>query len=161
VAEVVLVRWPQEAAKGRRLAAVGVPVLYLVEGDDAPPTATTCLEDWVRTPGDDRDLHARVAALERRAEAHHAPPRVDDEGRFHYQGRLLQLSPEEARLASVLTDHIDATVPDSDLAVAGASGQASQVFVRRHMMQLRTRLRNLDLQVKRVPREGYVLRRRR
>ena len=66
-------------------------MLYLVGADDDPPMPTTCLEDWVRLPGDDRDLHARVAVLELRAAAHDAPPRVDDHGRLHYRGRLLAL----------------------------------------------------------------------
>lgn len=161
MAEVVLVRWPEEGAEGARLAKAGVPVLYLVTGNDPPPPTTTCLEDWQRTPGDDRDLRARVAALERRSEAHHAPPHVDNAGRLHYRGRLLQLPPEEARLAAVLAARIGATVPDRDLAVDGVTADAARVFVRRHMMQLRSRLRGLDLLVRRVPRQGYVLQRRR
>lgn len=60
---------------GRRwLRSSGVAVLYLIDGDDEPPTPTTCLEDWVRIPRDERDLRARVAALELRTLVHVAPP---------------------------------------------------------------------------------------
>ncbi len=60
MAEVVIVRWPEEGAEGARLAEEGVAVLYLVGANDDPPMPMTCLEDWVRLPGDDRDLHARA-----------------------------------------------------------------------------------------------------
>jgi hypothetical protein len=52
-------------------------------------------------------------------------------------------------------------VPDAELAAGGAPGHASQVAIRRHVMQLRSRLRHLDLSVRRVPGQGYVLKRRR
>ena len=60
---------------------------------------TTCLEDWVRIPGDDRDLSARVAALELPSR----PPTRPRRGSTTRVGsttaaRRLTLSPDEARL---------------------------------------------------------------
>ena len=87
-------------------------MLYLVRADDDPPIPTGCLEDWVRIPGDDRDLHARLAALELRAALHQAPPFVDDDDRLHYRGRIIPLTSNEARLAAVLAARFGAVVPD-------------------------------------------------
>jgi hypothetical protein len=154
MAEVMLVRWPEDGDDGFRLAQDGVAVLYLVAGDDAPPTPTGCLEDWIRIPGDDRDLRARVAALELRALAHRSPPRVDADGRFHYRGKVIVLPDDEIELARLLTERFGDIARDDDLQrVAGASGQA----VRSRMTQLRARLRGYDLSLRRVRRRGYTL----
>jgi hypothetical protein len=154
MAEVMLVRWPEDGDDGFRLARDGVAVLYLVAGDDAPPTPVGCLEDWIRIPGDDRDLRARVAALELRSLAHRSPPRVDHDGRFHYRGNVLLLPEDEVELARLLTDRFDDVVPDDDLQHgAGVSVQE----VRSRMTQLRARLRGYDLNLRRVRRRGYML----
>ncbi len=155
MAEVMLVRWPEDAEDGARLADAGVAVLYLVDGDADPPTPTTCLEDWVRLPGDDRDVSARVAALERRAVAHYAPPRVDEHGLLHYRGDSIVLDDDQARLADVLAGHFGAVVPDSELAEQLTAQSAS---LRHEMTQLRSRLRPLSLSVSRARRQGYQLR---
>jgi hypothetical protein len=155
MAEVVLVRWPEDGPEGLRLASGGVAVLYLVAGDADPPRPTTCLEDWVRIPGDDRDLDARVAALELRAAAHQAPPRVDGQGRLHYRGELVALPEDEARLAAVLADRFGAAVPDALLAAeSGLTGRP----LRNPMTQLRSRLRDINLAVDRIRGRGYMLR---
>jgi DNA-binding response OmpR family regulator len=159
MSEVVLVRWPEEGEDGARLASEGVAVLYLVAADDAPPRPTTCIEDWVRVPGDDRDLYARVRVLELRAAAHDGPPRVDAQGRVHYRGRVLVVSPDTAKLAEVLIERFGDVVTDSELcAVAfGDPMSWSSGRLQRKMAHLRARLRELDLAVRRVRRCGYQL----
>jgi DNA-binding response OmpR family regulator len=156
MAEVVLVRWPEDGDEGLRLAAAGVAVLYLLDRDADPPQPTTCMEDWVRLPGDDRDLGARVAALELRALAHQSAPSVDDRGRLHYRGELVPLPEDEARLAGILASHFGTLVPDEVL-VAGAGGDESAGSLRAPMAQLRSRLRHVGLAVRRIRRQGYVL----
>jgi hypothetical protein len=66
MAEVVAICWPEERDDAARFVMAGVAVLYIVRADDDPPIPTGCLEDCVRIPGDDRDLHARITALELR-----------------------------------------------------------------------------------------------
>ena len=157
MAEVVAIRWPEEREDAARLTAAGVAVLYLVDADDDPPVPTGCLEDWVRIPGDDRDLRARLAALELRAELHHAPPFVDDDDRLHYGGTVVALSPIEARLAAVLTARIGGTVSDESLLEAVRNGgEMSAASLRVEMGRLRSRLRPLHLAIRRT-RHGYVL----
>lgn len=161
--EVMLIRWPEDAADGIRLARAGAAVLYLVGPDDDPPTPTTCLEDWMRTPGDDRDLSARVAALEARAASHNLPPRVDDEGRLHFKGQLLTLAPLDACLAHALATRFDQVVPDDDLVAVLdelTDPGVAPTALRTQVAQLRAQLRPLDLVIRRVPRRGYRLHRR-
>jgi DNA-binding response OmpR family regulator len=154
MAEVILVRWPEDGADGLRLAASGVAVLYLIDGDDDPPTPTTCLEDWVRIPGDERDLRARIAALELRSTVHLAPPRVAPDGRLHYRGKVTVLPTEQIELARLLTEHFGETVTDAELP-ATARGE-----LRVKISRLRAQLRDIDLLLRRVRRRGYTLRAR-
>jgi hypothetical protein len=153
--EVMLIRWPEDAEDGARLAQSGLAVLYLIDGDDDPPTPTSCLEDWVRIPGDERDLRARVSALEFRALAHLGPPRVDDDGRLHYLGRTIPLSDDEASLARLLVARFGDLVADDDFATA-----AHERSLRTRMTDLRARLRDVELSLRRVRRRGYLLQRR-
>ena len=107
----------------------------------------------MRLPGDDRDLRARLVALEGRATSHRMPPRLDGAGRLHYQGRLLPLATEEAALARALATRFGAVVSDTELAVA----LGDHAGLRQHMTHLRSRLRPFGLLVRRAPRRGYAL----
>ena len=157
MAEVVAVRWPEEREDAERLTAAGVAVLYIVRADDEAPVPTGCLEDWVRVPGDDRDFHARLGALELRAALHHAPPSVDDSGRLHYQGRIIPLPSTEARLATVLVARFGAVVPDHDLLGAvSATSDTPAPSLRVEIGRLRSRIREVHLAIHRT-RRGYVL----
>jgi hypothetical protein len=153
MSDVILIRWPDERVDAERLAGRSVAILYLVNAEDDPPVPTTCLEDWVRIPGDDRDLPARLAALELRATLHRAPPSVDEEGRFHYRGRVLVLPDRERPLARLLVAGFGALVTDDTL----ASAIADKRLRRATMTDLRHRLRVADLLIRRVPRRGYIL----
>jgi hypothetical protein len=152
MAEVMLIRWPEDGDDGIRLANAGLAVLYLIDGDDEPPTPTTCLEDWVRIPGDERDLRARVAALEFRSLAHLGPPRVDDDGRLHYLAKTIPLSPDEAHLARLLTARFGELVPDDDF-----QDGPDHRTLRTRMTDLRARFREVGLSLSRVRRRGYIL----
>jgi len=157
MAEVVAIRWPEEREEAARLAAAGVAVLYLVGGDEDPPVPSGCLEDWVRIPGEERDLRARLAALELRAALHHTPPFVDDDNRLHHDGRVVALSPIEARLATALIARIGTALSDESLLAAVRNGgEMSVASLRVEMGRLRSRLRTLQLAIRRT-RKGYVL----
>ena len=157
MAEVVAIRWPEEREDAERLTAAGVAVLYIVRADDEPPIPSGCLEDWVRVPGDDRDLHARLAALELRAALHHAPPSVDESDRFHYRGRIIPLTPSEARLAAVLAARFGAVVSDDDLLDAlSETAAAPTSSLRVEIGRLRAHIREVHLAVHRT-RHGYVM----
>jgi hypothetical protein len=79
-AEVVLVRWPEEAARLERLRTAGSPRLLLVGEDLAAPEPVDPLEDWIRLPAGEDDLRVRVATLAARAGGMSAAPEI---GRAH------------------------------------------------------------------------------
>jgi DNA-binding response OmpR family regulator len=154
MAEVMVVRWPEDGDEGLRLTSLGAAVLYLVGADDDPPIPTSCLEDWIRIPGDDRDLRARVAALELRASNHYGLPRIDADGRLHYQGKVVALPLEEVPLARLLTERFGDLVPDAELT---SEAENASTPLRARMARLRGRLRAHDLTLRRIRRKGYVL----
>jgi len=156
MAEVVVLRWPEEDDEARRLINAGVAVLYLVGPTDDPPAVSGCLEDWVRAPGDDADTRARLVGLELRALLHRTPPFVDHDGRLHHDGRVVLLSRVEAVLASTLTTHLGLVVPDRELLAALGAGSPPSASLRMEMSHLRARLRNLGLVVRRQH-GGYIL----
>ncbi len=158
MAEVVVIAWPEERAAAARVIAAGVPVLYLVRADDDLPIPTTCLEEWVRLPGDDRDMQARISALEMRAALHVAPPFVDNVGRLHRGGSVVALSAAEARLAEALTARFGAVVSDQELLDAVSRGTAAPpISLRGEIRRLRSHVREVHLAIRREQR-GYVLR---
>ncbi len=155
--DVVAVRWPDEREKAARLVTAGVPLLYIVQEEDDPPAPTGCLEDWVRIPGDDRDLQARLAALEFRATLHHGPPFVDDAGRLHHRGSVVSLTPTEARIARVLTARVGAVVSDQELLDVLRDGTQPTTSLRAEVGRLRSRVRQVQLTISRTRRRGYVM----
>lgn len=155
---VTLVPWPDNASEGRRTAENGGPVLYLVGAEDMAPMPTTCLEDWIRVPADERDLYARMSALQTRARIHHTPPRLDENRRLSFEGRVLLLASPELELAALLAERFGLVVPDRDLVLAAALDGPS--LLRAPVHRLRTSLRPLGLEVERCRGAGYRLRRR-
>ncbi|HVT76901.1 MAG TPA: hypothetical protein VHD87_07705 [Acidimicrobiales bacterium] len=151
-------RWPEEAAAGAQLARSGTPVLYLVGPDDDPPEPETSLEDWVRLPGDERDVQARVAMLERRA-SHDSAPRLDEGDRLRYRGHVLAVSRDDARVLAVLIARFGDVVADAELH-AVLRTDAESPSLRGEMTRLRSQLRDIGLDVDRVLRRGYRLQRR-
>lgn len=155
---VTLVPWPDDASRGRRTADSGSPVLYLVGAESPAPMPTTCLEDWIRMPTDERDLYARMSALQTRARIHHTPPRLDDKRRLSFDGRVLLLASPEMELAGLLAERYGQVVPDRDLVLAAALDGPS--LLRAPIRRLRASLRPLGLEVERCRGAGYRLRRR-
>ena len=156
--EVLLIRWPEEAEEGAGMVVAGVPVLYLVGHHDDLPVPTSCLEDWLLMPFAERELIARKTALELRAGAHDAKPRIDTSGRFHYQGRTIDLAPPEARLAHLLTQGFGNLVSDQELIQALDHVDGPGTYsLRATMTHLRSGLRGLGLTLSRIRGHGYKL----
>jgi hypothetical protein len=61
---VAILVWPEQRSEAAECGRVGQPRLLLVARDGEPPADWDDLTDWVRLPVDDRDLCARVAALQ-------------------------------------------------------------------------------------------------
>jgi DNA-binding response OmpR family regulator len=159
--DVVLVRWPAEAARRDELKQEGRPRLLLLEGGAAPPAdSPDDLEDWIRVPAGDADLRARVDGLQRRIETRAAAPALDDDGVLRLGDRWVSLPPVEARLTAALLDRYGAVVSRDALARAGwPAGAPGRNALDVHMLRLRRRLSPLALAIRTVRSRGYLLER--
>ena len=159
----VVLRWPADQKRRRELADLGVPRLFLVNSNAAPPDCADPLEDWVRLPCDERDIDARMTALRTRASAGTpaAPPRLDGNGRLLRNNRWVPLSPIEEQLCGLLIGEYGAVVSDRRLmAAAWPNGAGTPTGLRLQMTRLRRRISELGLEVRSVRGKGYVLQNR-
>jgi DNA-binding response OmpR family regulator len=159
--DVVLVRWPSDERTRTRLREEGVPRVLLVEGDAAPPSIGDELEDWIRVPADEVDLHARMDAVERRARAKSTDaPTLDEDGVLRFGGGWVPLPPVEARLTGALLERTGAVVSRDALGRAGwPDGAPGRNALDVHVLRLRRRLRPLGLAIRTVRSRGYLLER--
>ena len=157
--DVALLRWPDEADRRDELAAERVPRLLVLDNGTAPPLTLDCLEDWVRSDANDDDVRARVAAVERRAAAHHEDaPAIDDDGVLRFCGKWVSLPPVEARLAAALVERFGAVVGRELLSNAGwPRGTSGRNALDVHILRLRRRLAQADLAIRTVRSRGYLL----
>jgi DNA-binding response OmpR family regulator len=157
--DVVVVRWPAEAARRERLADEGIPRLLLLDEMAAPPEVDGCMEDWIRVPAPETDMRARLAGLHARAE-HHAPPvpTLDLDGVLRYGTGWVSLPPVEARLTAALLERFGAVVSRDALSRAGwPEGAPGRNALDVHVLRLRRRLARLALVIRTVRSRGYLL----
>lgn len=157
--DVVLVRWPADEPTRTRLQTAGVPRLLLVEGSAQPPAVADELEDWIRVPADEVDLHARVEALDRRLRTRsEAQPDLDEDGVLRVGPAWVPLPPVEARLTAALLDRFGAVVSRDALGRAGwPDGAPGRNALDVHVLRLRRRLAPLGLAIRTVRARGYLL----
>lgn len=157
--DVVLVRWPAEDERRSELREEGVPRLLLVENDSAPPRTVDDLEDWVRVPADEVDLHARVENLSRRVQSRSsAVPELDEDGVLRTGAAWVPLPPVEARLTSALLDRYRSVVSRDSLSKAGwPNGAPGRNALDVHVLRLRRRIAPLGLAIRTVRSRGYLL----
>jgi len=155
------VRWPADSARRGELSASGIARILLLEDDAPPPVAPDDLEDWIRVPASDGDLHARVDGLRRRIEARTDPaPELDDDGVLRLGDRWVSLPPVEARLTTALLDRFGTVVSRDALGRAGwPAGSPGRNALDVHMLRLRRRLSPLKLAIRTVRSRGYLLER--
>ncbi len=156
---LAVVPWPAEAARRVALAAEGSPRLLVLDQGTSPPPLLDCLEDWVRAPVDEAEMHARLEALRLRVSCHRqVVPELDEEGFLRFGTRQVYLPPVEARLAEALLGRFGRVVGGASLMRAGWPGEApsrGKLDVRIH--RLRRRLAPLGLVVTTVRQRGWML----
>jgi DNA-binding response OmpR family regulator len=157
--DVVLVRWPAEESRRVQLREGGVPRLLLVDQGVPPPQSADDLEDWVRVPADEVDLHARVENLDRRAKTRtEVKPMLDSDGVFRVNGTWVSLPPVEARLTSALLSRFGSVVSRDVLASSGwPQGAPGRNALDVHVLRLRRRIAPLGLTIRTVRSRGYLL----
>jgi len=157
-ADVVVVHWPEQHDEIKRLADQRVPRLLLVAPAADPPEGSDLLQDWVRLPGDERDVRARLTGLRRRAADLDSAPVVDQHGRLVFRHRWVQLSPIHERLIRRLIESIDGVASESSLLDRGwPGGDPSSNALRVHLHRLRRLVAPLGLEIRGVRNEGWVL----
>lgn len=157
--DVVLVRWPSDADALERARGARIPRLLLVEGNHAPPVVADELEDWIRIPADEVDLHARVEMLDRRLRSRASVvPELDGDGVLRVGPSWVSLPPVEARLAGALLARYGAVVSRETLGRAGwPDGVPGRNALDVHVLRLRRRLAPLHLAIRTVRARGYLL----
>jgi Transcriptional regulatory protein, C terminal len=156
--DVALVAWPSDEERRHRLARDGAPRLLLVEPDTAPPSVHDPLEDWLRVPASEADVHSRVETLRWRAAGHAVVPTVDDDGVVRHNGTRVLVPPVEARLAGALIQRFGAVVSRDALCRAGWPGGApGRNALDVHVLRLRRRLDRVGLAIRTVRSRGYLL----
>jgi hypothetical protein len=156
--DVAMVRWPAEHARCAVLRAMGQPRLLLVESGP-PPVLIDVLEDWIRVPASDEDVHAREGVLRRRAAiGPRLAPELDDDGVLRVGDHWVSLPPVEARLTQALIARFGAVVSRDALGRAGwPAGSPGRNALDVHMLRLRRRLAPLALAIRTVRSRGYLL----
>ena len=152
-------RWPSEDDLRRRLERDRVPRLLLLDDGTEPPDPVDCLEDWLRLPVSDDEVHARTEAVRRRSELHgNGVPALDDQGVLRNGDRWVALPPVEARITAALLDRIGGVVGRDALARAGwPEGDPGRNAIDVHMLRLRRRLAAVGLVIRTVRSRGYLL----
>jgi len=125
-----------------------------------PPEAGDVLQDWVRLPGDERDVMARLSGLRRRAADLDPRPTIDSHGRLLFHRQWVQLSPIHERLARCLLGAREGVVTEKDLLDNGwPGGDPSSNALRVHLHRLRRLILPLGLEIRGVRGEGWVMQR--
>ena len=158
-ADVVLLRWPEEAARLERLRGVRRAAVA-PRGREPGPTGLGGPARGLdppaggrgRSPGTRRD--PRRPCRPRPGRARH----VDEDGLLRYRSRWVTLSPVERALAAALVDRFGAVVGrDSLVRHAWPGGSPTRNALDVHMLRLRRRIAGLGLEVRTVRARGYLL----
>ena len=153
--EVELVPWPAEERRRCELRASSRPRVLLVDGGEPAPITVDPMEDWIRSPADERDLQARVETLRQRMAVE---PRIDGDGVLRVGSSWVALPPIEARLVELLLSKFAKVVGRNELLDCGwPDGNPSRNVLDVHVLRLRRRIEPLGLAIRTVRRRGYVL----
>lgn len=159
--DVALLQWPEEERARARLAAVGRPRLLLVAPGGPAPVLLDELEDWLRVPVDPDDLRARTEVLERRGGTALPSPGVtlDDDGLLRVGASWVALSDAQVAVTRVLLHHLERVVSFDALrsVCEAADVSAHPTSIRTLVTRLRTRVREVGLDLVTVRRRGVLL----
>ena len=155
---VAVLSWPDQREQIDELRRRGVPRLLVLGPDDDPEMPPDGLEDWIRTPCDDRDVRTRIASLRDHADQSPRRPLLDGAGRLLFAGKWVPLSLVEERLARPLVEQFGQVVGYDELLNAGWPDEAKgKNVLRPRISGLRRRVVTLGLELRSVREVGHVL----
>jgi hypothetical protein len=153
---VVVVHWPQDAARAVELARVGTPRLFLVAAEADPPQMRDDeLCAWVRLPAHERDVQARIVELRTRASV--ARPILGDHGLLWRGANWVALSPIEARLTAAFVARPGRVLSRARLEKTGwPEGSPNDRSVDARIKALRRRIAPIGMRIHTVRGQGYI-----
>jgi hypothetical protein len=158
---IVALRWPADADEAKRLAALGVPRLLLVQPGAEPPAGADGMEVWMRLPTDRGDIEEQFCRLAERAVTTDRTVRLDGFGRLFVGQRWIALSEIQVRLIDVLLADLGEVVSERRLLESGWPERSrSAGNLRVQVYRLRTRLLEVGLELRTIRGRGLVLQRK-
>jgi hypothetical protein len=157
VADVLIVRWPEEAAGMQRLRTLGRPRPLIVAPSAPAPATVDCEEE-----GSAFGRRMSTSELASRPRRSGGAPRIDpqdqSDGRLMFRGQSVNVSGIEEALARVVLEHFGELVDDRAMeTAASASRPTTSNELHVNLSRLRKRLAPLGLVIRRVRRRGYVM----
>jgi Transcriptional regulatory protein, C terminal len=152
---VVVVNWPEHAARASDLERTRTPRLFLVAADADPPDATGELCAWIRLPAPERDIQAKIVDLRSRASV--GRPILGDHGLLWRGTRWVALSPIEARLTAAFVARPGRVLSRARLEKTGwPDGRPSERSVDARIKALRRRVAPVGMRIHTVRGQGYI-----
>lgn len=156
---VAVLTWPRDRAHLEHLARAGLPRLLLVPLTEAPPPAEP-LQDWLPAGASHAEIHGRLLALSRAAEARRAtaaPPTFDARGLLRVGDTSVAIPAGERVLAAILVTRFEQPVPAA--ALIAASATELQLPLQLRLWRLGRRVNTLGLEIVPGPGDANILRR--
>lgn len=152
---VVVVHWPQDAARAAELARARTPRLFLVAPEAEPPEMPDDLCAWVRLPANERDVQGLIVELRSRASL--ARPILGDHGLLWRGKQWVALSPIEARLTEAFIARPGRVLSRARLEKTGwPEGSPNDRSVDARIKALRRRIAPIGLRIHTVRGQGYI-----
>ncbi len=152
---VVVVNWPEHAARASDLARTRTPHLFVVAPGAEPPEIADDLSAWIRLPAAERDIHAAIVELRSRASV--VRPILGEHGLLWRGTRWVALSPIEARLTAAFVARPGRVLSRARLEMTGwPDGRPSERSVDARIKALRRRVAPLGMRIHTVRGQGYI-----
>ena len=152
---VVVLRWPEDAARATELERIGTPRLFLVAPEAEAPDVSGELCEFVRLPAHERDVQALIVELRGRASI--ARPILGDHGLLWRGNQWVALSPIEARLTAAFVARPGRVLSRARLERTGwPDGTPNERSVDARIKALRRRVAPIGMRIHTVRGQGYI-----
>jgi hypothetical protein len=156
---VAVLRWPEQDADRRRLAALGRPRVLLTTGDVVPPSLLDDREAWIPDGSDVGTLLEAVENLDRMAALAPGRPLLDADGLLRHAGHWVEIPRAQLGIVAVLVENYQRLVTNDALreAYERSARSTSTASLNGLVQRLGTRMARVGLDLRRVRRRGVVL----
>jgi hypothetical protein len=155
---VALLRWPEQDAERRRLAALGEPRILVTAPGTSPPSIPDELELWMVESAGAGDLLDGVEGLRRRVRDRGRPV-LDGDGLLWFGGRWVSVPDAQLTVVGLLVRNFGRLVRHDELreAYRGAGGSVTSRSFRALLQRLGGRFADVGLRLHSIHRQGVLL----